>query len=154
MEPPALDPSDDDWRPPYRRIAADLRAAIERGDLRPGDRLRAEVRAGAVPAAARRRRKGRERVGAVSGPRIGRDISEVGVTVGAILGPRLRALRGRAGLTQAAIGARVGCSQVTVSRWEAGERTVGVDDLVCLAFALGVSVGDLLGEELLSWGAP
>jgi hypothetical protein len=43
---------------------------------------------------------------------------------------------------------------VTVSRWEAGERTVGVDDLVCLAFALGVSVGDLLGEELLSWGAP
>jgi GntR family transcriptional regulator len=37
----ALDRTDD--RPPYRQIADQLRAAIERGDLQPGDKLPSEA---------------------------------------------------------------------------------------------------------------
>ena len=41
MQLGTLDRRDD--RPPFRQIADQLRAAIERGELRPGDRLPSEA---------------------------------------------------------------------------------------------------------------
>jgi transcriptional regulator with XRE-family HTH domain len=60
------------------------------------------------------------------------------------VGALLRAARERAGLTQEALGAAAGITQAAVSRWESGERELGVTDLLAAASALGCSPASLL----------
>jgi len=55
------------------------------------------------------------------------------------LGERLRALRVEAGLSQAAVGARLGRSASAIDRYELGERRVSLQDLFRLARILEVS---------------
>ena len=62
-------------------------------------------------------------------------------------GARLVALRKAAELTQTALAALVGVSQVQISLIESGQREPSVGTLRKLAKALGVSPGRLFGEE-------
>lgn len=62
------------------------------------------------------------------------------------LGDRLRRARKRAKLTNAQIGAAVGKTPVTVSRWMTDVSTPSADDLGRVAATLGVSVAWLKGE--------
>lgn len=55
------------------------------------------------------------------------------------VGRRIKELREMRGLKQEALAAMLGVSQATVSGWETGRRTIGVDDLIRIARALGVS---------------
>ncbi len=55
------------------------------------------------------------------------------------LGQRLRALRIRAGLSQSALGARLGRSASAIDRYEMGQRRIAIADLQRLAKILGVS---------------
>ncbi len=58
---------------------------------------------------------------------------------------RLRALRERAGLSQAELARRSGVPQPTISRLEAGAGAVRLEHLALLAAALGIKrPGDLL----------
>lgn len=63
--------------------------------------------------------------------------------VGATVGARIREVRNRAGLSQAELANALGRTQGTVSSWEAGRRAPGLDDLVAVADALGINVGEL-----------
>lgn len=60
------------------------------------------------------------------------------------VGRRMREARGRADLSQAALAARLNVTQTAVSYWEAGRRLPGLDDLLMVADALRVDVGELL----------
>ena len=61
---------------------------------------------------------------------------------------RLKALRKRAGLSQAELARRSGVAQPTISRIEAGlRRDVGLDVIDKLARALGVSPRSLLQSK-------
>lgn len=60
-------------------------------------------------------------------------------------------LRRERGLTQQALGERLGVTNKTVSRWETGKYMPDVDKLIELGDALGVSVNELLtGERITS----
>lgn len=59
------------------------------------------------------------------------------------VGRRIRALRETLGLSQTALGTRMGHSQAAVSNWENGTRSPDVVQLVRLAEALEVAVADL-----------
>lgn len=63
------------------------------------------------------------------------------------LGPRLRAARRHARLTQGELAKRASVDKGTVSRIEAGRRGASSRILQQLAQALGVPVGELLGEH-------
>jgi transcriptional regulator with XRE-family HTH domain len=63
--------------------------------------------------------------------------------VGSVVGSRLRELRVRAGLSQSELATVLGRQQGTVSSWEAGRRAPGLDDLVAIADALAIPVGEL-----------
>ncbi len=60
------------------------------------------------------------------------------------LGARIRALRVRAGLSQAALGARLGRSASAVDRYEMGQRRIALAELVRMAEILGVTPETLL----------
>lgn len=60
------------------------------------------------------------------------------------LGQRLRALRIRAGLSQSALGARLGRSASAIDRYEMGQRRIAIADLDRLAKILGVSLESFL----------
>lgn len=67
------------------------------------------------------------------------------------LGPRLRRLRRERELTLEQVAARIGLSQPTLSRIEAGARQPSLAQLLGLAGIYGVAAGDLLDER---GGAP
>ena len=60
----------------------------------------------------------------------------------------LRLLRLRAGITQVALAARVGCAGSAVSAYESGHKTPGLGIAVNLARALNTPLDRLCGERL------
>lgn len=60
------------------------------------------------------------------------------------LGARIRSLRAEKDWTQAELAERLGMSHQTVARSEAGLRTVGIEELVALARAFGITVAELV----------
>ncbi len=68
-------------------------------------------------------------------------------------GMNIRALRKRAGLSQAALAAKVGVVRAAVSFWEAGVQYPSAAKLPLLAAALGCTIDDLydiaaFGQEI------
>ena len=61
------------------------------------------------------------------------------------LGERIRKAR-KGKMTQAELGEAIGVHEVTVRRWELGERVPDAADLQRIANVLGVSASELLGE--------
>lgn len=61
-------------------------------------------------------------------------------------GLRVRALREAAALSQEALAARAGLHRTYVSSLERGRRNVGLDNVLRLAWALGVAPGRLFEE--------
>lgn len=59
------------------------------------------------------------------------------------MGEKLREARKAAGLSQAQLAEKVGCSQHHISRWEAGQEPKALT-LKKLALALGCSMDDLV----------
>jgi Zn-dependent peptidase ImmA (M78 family)/DNA-binding XRE family transcriptional regulator len=57
---------------------------------------------------------------------------------------RIRESREKLGLSQAQLAERLGRTQTSVSLWESGKRTAGLDDLIDVADALGVEVSRFL----------
>lgn len=66
------------------------------------------------------------------------------------VGKFIAALRKEKGLTQEALGKRLGVTNKTVSRWETGSYMPDIELLVPLGEILGVSVNELLAGERLS----
>lgn len=64
-----------------------------------------------------------------------------------VFGEHLRVLRGAAKLSQIELGERVGRDHKTIHRWETGATWPDLMDLILLAYALGVSLGDLVQEK-------
>jgi len=62
----------------------------------------------------------------------------------AISGATVRAARERAGLTQEALGHRVGFDPIEINRIDRGRRNVGLLTTIKLAKALDIAPGDLL----------
>ena len=62
------------------------------------------------------------------------------------LGRRMRSLREAAGLSQAALGARLGRSPSAIDRYEMGQRRIPLSDLVRMAAALDAPLGALLDQ--------
>ena len=60
------------------------------------------------------------------------------------VGRRIRRARARAGVSQEALAARIGCGRPTVCRWERGRRLPALGALVRVAAALGVAPAALL----------
>jgi transcriptional regulator with XRE-family HTH domain len=63
-----------------------------------------------------------------------------------MLNERIKLTRKKIGMTQADLSAKIGCSRVTIGRWESNERVPTTDDLQKLALALDTSVAYLIGE--------
>jgi transcriptional regulator with XRE-family HTH domain len=63
------------------------------------------------------------------------------------IGARLRTLRLRAGLSQAALGARLGLTAGAINRYEMGHRRVALEDIPRIASIFGVAPVTLLGAE-------
>lgn len=66
------------------------------------------------------------------------------------VGKFIASLRKEKGLTQEALGQKLGVTNKTVSRWETGSYMPDIDLLIPLGEALGVSVNELLAGERLS----
>lgn len=66
------------------------------------------------------------------------------------VGKFIAQLRKEQGLTQEALGHRLGVTNKTVSRWENGNYMPDIDLLIPIGEALGVSVNELLAGERLS----
>ena len=66
------------------------------------------------------------------------------------LGPFIAALRRDAGMTQEALGEKLGVSGKTISRWETGAFVPYIGTLQTLAGQLGVSLNELLAGQRLS----
>ena len=62
-------------------------------------------------------------------------------------GEQLRKIRRDRSITQSDLAELIGFSVSTIIRWEAGERTPGVDDLTSIASKLGVPSGYFLGKD-------
>lgn len=60
-----------------------------------------------------------------------------------LIGVRLREARLSAGLTQQQLGERIDRDVKSISRWENGHRAPDLTDLIILAKALNLSLGDL-----------
>lgn len=60
----------------------------------------------------------------------------------------LKYLRTKKGLSQNKLAELANVNQASINRWEAKEMSPSLDNVNDLANALGVSVGDLLGEKL------
>ena len=63
------------------------------------------------------------------------------------LGGRIQAGRKAAGLSQEALGERLGVSRQAVSRWEADAAVPELEKLIAMSRLFGVTVGALLGVE-------
>lgn len=63
-----------------------------------------------------------------------------------LMGQRLREAREAVGLSQSAVAAVLGCSNVTISGYELGRTWIPTKDLVMLARTVGRSASWLLGE--------
>jgi len=63
-------------------------------------------------------------------------------------GTRLRSLRERAGLSQAEFAEKIGTDQNTLSRWERSLAEPPVKMLQAIAFALNLSLGPLIENDL------
>ena len=63
------------------------------------------------------------------------------------IGAKLRAFRLRAGLSQAALGARLGRTAGAINRYEMGGRRVPLKDIPRMASILGVASVTLMGAE-------
>ena len=61
-----------------------------------------------------------------------------------LLGARLKELREAAGLSQVALSAKVGTTQVQIVRYEKGQQSMSLQRLYEVAGALGVYARDLL----------
>lgn len=59
----------------------------------------------------------------------------------------LRRLREAAGLTQIELSARVGVTQMALSKWETGAAVPSLGNMVRLADALDTSIDELLGRR-------
>jgi len=68
------------------------------------------------------------------------------------VGARLRTLRIKAGLTQAALGARLGRTAGAINRYEMGHRRVPLRDVPRFASIFGVAPVELLGAEAAGTG--
>lgn len=66
------------------------------------------------------------------------------------VGKFIASLRKEQGLTQEALGQKLGVTNKTVSRWENGNYMPDIDLLIPIGEALGVSVNELLAGERLS----
>jgi transcriptional regulator with XRE-family HTH domain len=64
------------------------------------------------------------------------------------IGQRVREARERVGMTQTALGERLGWPRQTVSQIELGQRSVLARELLPLARALDASVWELLGQRV------
>jgi transcriptional regulator with XRE-family HTH domain len=64
------------------------------------------------------------------------------------IGNKVKALREKAGLNQMQIAQFLGVDQSTISKCEKGERQFQVNDLERLGDLFGVSLGDLMNEEV------
>lgn len=60
---------------------------------------------------------------------------------------RLIRLRAEAGLTQRGLAGEIGVAQKSIYQWEVGIAEPRLSNLQSLAAALGLTVGELLGEE-------
>nr|WP_260859757.1 helix-turn-helix transcriptional regulator [Streptomyces cupreus] len=60
------------------------------------------------------------------------------------IGVRIRAARRNAGLTQEQLAEHVGRDRKTIVRWENGYSVADLDDLLLLAYVLGVPLADLV----------
>jgi transcriptional regulator with XRE-family HTH domain len=65
-----------------------------------------------------------------------------------IIGQKVKALREKAGLNQGQIAQFLGVDQSNISKCEKGERQFQVDHLERLGSLFGVSLGDLMSEEV------
>ena len=63
------------------------------------------------------------------------------------IGERLRSIRKERGYKQEVFAEMIGCSSVTVSRWENGQCTMKIGELAKVAECLGISADYLLGIE-------
>lgn len=63
------------------------------------------------------------------------------------LGQRIQELRKKQGLSQEALGEKLGVSRQAISRWEMDGAVPEVDKLVALSKLFGIPVGQLLGVE-------
>ena len=70
------------------------------------------------------------------------------------LGGRIQAYRKAAGLSQEALGERLGVSRQAVSRWEADAAVPELEKLIAMSRLFGVTVGALLGVEPPAGAAP
>lgn len=61
------------------------------------------------------------------------------------LGERIRKAR-KGKMTQSELAEAIGVHEITVRRWELGERTPDAEDLQKAANVLGVTVSDLIGD--------
>ena len=77
---------------------------------------------------------------------------------GQTLGRRIQAGRRSAGLSQEALGERLGVSRQAVSKWEADAAVPELESLIAMSRIFGVTIGALLGvetpEEAPETGAP
>ena len=64
-----------------------------------------------------------------------------------LIGERVHQHMLEQGMTQTRLAALLGFTQATVSRKLSGERPWFADELIAVADALGVTVGDLFGEK-------
>lgn len=62
-------------------------------------------------------------------------------------GVRLKELRLEAGLSQKALGDKLGFSQTCLAKWEIGTNEACFDDLIKIADYFGVTTDFLLGRE-------
>lgn len=65
------------------------------------------------------------------------------------IGQKVKGMREKAGLNQGQIAQFLGVDQSNISKCEKGERQFQVDHLERLGSLFGVSLGDLMNEELL-----
>ncbi len=70
-----------------------------------------------------------------------------------MLAENLKVLRKQKGFSQEELAVRVNVVRQTVSKWEKGLSVTDADALVKLAEVLGVSTGELLGEEVKNEGS-
>ena len=65
------------------------------------------------------------------------------------IGQKIKVLREKAGLNQGQIAQFLGVDQSNISKCEKGERQFQVDHLERLGSLFGVSLGDLMNEEMM-----
>lgn len=63
------------------------------------------------------------------------------------IGKRIARLRRAAGLTQAALAVRIGCSVGTLRNWEGNHRVPSLESAAMLADALGCSIDTIWGRS-------